>query len=109
MSTHEVTSLPLTLGRQFQLARERTGLDQTDLGERFGVNRTTISRWERDKAIPPFTVVAQLSELSGWPLEYFARSQTPIQPDPGPEGTRDQGIALDRCSVHPIRHLALAS
>lgn len=107
MSTHEVTSLPLTLGRQFQLARERTGLDQTQLGERFGVNRTTISRWERDKAIPPFNIVAQLSEMSDWPLEYFARSQTPIQPDPGPEGTRDLGIARDRWRVQSNGRLVL--
>lgn len=103
MSMHEVTPLPLTLGQQFAAARAKTGLDQSGFAAVIGVQRTTISRWERDKAEPPFSAVATLSEMSGWPLELFARAQTPVGPTPP-----DQGIASSRCSVLPFQAARVA-
>lgn len=82
---HEATPLPLTLGQQFAAARDKTGLDQDELGAVLGKNRTTISRWERDLATPPFTAVVALSRMSGWPLDLFARAQTPADPT-SPDG-----------------------
>lgn len=83
MSVQEPTPLPLTLGQQFAAARDKAGLDQDQLGEILRKNRTTISRWERDLATPPFTAVVILHRLSGWPLEFFARAETPADPGPG--------------------------
>lgn len=106
MSTNEAYALPLDLGQQIANARKRLGLNQTQLGARWGEHRTTISRWERGDGEPSFSQMVDLSEASGWPLSLFARAAfTPRDPDP--EGTRDQGIALDRCRVHPMRHLSL--
>jgi DNA-binding XRE family transcriptional regulator len=103
MSMHEAQTLPLTLGQQFAAARKRAGHDQTALGRILGCDRTTISRWERDQAEPPFTAVATLSTMSGWPLELFARAQTPTSPTPP-----DQGIAVRRCSVLPFQAARVA-
>lgn len=82
MSTNEAYALPLSLGEHFRAARKRTGLDQDELGELMGVNRTTISRWERDLAVPPFDAIVALSRRSGWSLDLFARAIVPTDGDP---------------------------
>lgn len=93
MSTTEAITLPLTLGQQFAAARHRTGLDQEPLGKLLGVNRTTISRWENDKQVPPFDAVAKLSEMSGWDVRLFARaiSSADGPNDPGGVDSRRSG------------------
>lgn len=95
--TREARTLPLTLGQQFQAARKRTGLDQDQLAEVLGVTRTTISRWETDRNVPPFTAVSRLSEMSGWDLELFARAATPSEPDfdPAAGGNATDGQVID--------------
>jgi transcriptional regulator with XRE-family HTH domain len=64
----------MSLGSQLKAARARTGKDQTELGEVLGVNRTTISRWERDEAVPQFDDVVKVAHVTGWPLDLFARA-----------------------------------
>lgn len=93
MTTTEPTALPLTLGRQLAAARERAHLDQDQLGEIIGKDRSTVSRWERDKQAPPFPIVVQISRVTGWPLDLFARA---IDLTDGPDtpddlGSRDSG------------------
>lgn len=91
MTTTEPTALPLTLGRQLAAARERIGLDQDEFGELIGKDRSTISRWERDKQVPPFTVVVQVSRVTEWPLDLFARAIGTSE-DNGPETPGGQVI-----------------
>lgn len=87
MSTTEAQALPLSLGQQMANARKRAGLTQTGLGERWSEHRTTISRWENDGGQPSFSQIVDLSNLSGWPLELFARAATtPADPPSPPVG-----------------------
>lgn len=42
----------MTLGERIQKERTARGLSQEALGERVGVSRQAVSKWEADKAIP---------------------------------------------------------
>lgn len=95
MSMNEVATLPLTLGKQLAAARERLGLDQDEMAESVSASRSTISRWERDKAVPPFNTVVRWSELTGWDLSLFARAETPTQSPDDPSG---QGVRTTACN-----------
>ena len=41
-----------TLGRRIQEARKAAGLSQESLGERLGVSRQAVSKWELGDAVP---------------------------------------------------------
>ena len=41
-----------TLGRRIQEGRKSAGLSQEALGERLGVSRQAVSKWEADGAVP---------------------------------------------------------
>lgn len=87
MSTHEAQALPLTLGQQIAVARRKAGLSQTELGQRWSEHRNTISRFEHDGGEPSFSKIVDLAQLSGWPLEYFARATVPAAPSPDDGGS----------------------
>ena len=42
----------MTLGQRIQALRKQHGLSQEGLGDRLGVSRQAISRWEMDGAVP---------------------------------------------------------
>lgn len=49
-----------TLGDRIRRRRLELGLSQEALGERFGVGRMTVYRWESGRAVPPRRVIAIL-------------------------------------------------
>jgi transcriptional regulator with XRE-family HTH domain len=100
MSTNEAYALPLTLGRQIAEARKRVGLNQTQLGRRWSEHRNTISRWENDGGEPSFSQIVDLSNLSGWPLELFARAARGSAPSPG-DGGSVIGVSGSACTRSP--------
>lgn len=53
---------PLEFGQAVRHARERRGLHQTDLAERLGVTRMTVSRLERGGPVSMETAIRALSE-----------------------------------------------
>lgn len=55
------------------LASERTrlGIDQSDVAEKLGVSKTTISRWERGESIPTGEYLVKLHELFGCSIDYL--------------------------------------
>lgn len=106
MSTHEAQALPLTLGQQIATARRKAKLSQAELGQRWHEHRNTIGRWERDGGEPSFSKVVDLAELSGWPLEFFARAAAvPEAPSPDDGGSviGESGSACTRSAQ--VTHL----
>lgn len=55
----------MTLGQRIQELRKGLGLSQEDLGERMGVSRQAISKWEGDQTIPELDKLIALSKLFG--------------------------------------------
>ena len=55
----------MTLGERIALARKRAGLSQEQLGEKLGVSRQAVSKWESDQTNPDVAYVAQMCRLLG--------------------------------------------
>ena len=53
----------MTLGERIALARKRAGLSQEQLGEKLGVSRQAVSKWESDQTNPDVAYVAQMCRL----------------------------------------------
>ena len=54
-----------TLGGRVQACRKTAGLSQEALGERLGVSRQAVSRWEADAAVPELEKLIAMSRLFG--------------------------------------------
>ncbi len=59
----------LPLGKLLQMFRQMAGLDQTQMGERIGASRPTISAWERGEREPSFSQVVAWSHITGQPID----------------------------------------
>ena len=54
-----------TLGRRVQEARKAAGLSQESLGERLGVSRQAVSKWESDASVPDLENLIAMSRIFG--------------------------------------------
>lgn len=54
-----------TLGERIMLARKRAGMRQEDVADALGTDRTRISEWERDEAVPESRYLLRLPEILG--------------------------------------------
>ena len=55
----------MTLGERIALARKKAGLSQEQLGDRLGVSRQAVSKWESSQANPDVAYVAELCRIYG--------------------------------------------
>ena len=55
----------LTIGQRIAMKRRELGISQIELGERMGVSRQSVSKWEADGAIPEIDKLIALSKLFG--------------------------------------------
>ena len=55
----------LTMGQRIAEQRKRLGISQEGLGEKMGVSRQAISKWEADGAVPEIDKLIALSRLFG--------------------------------------------
>ncbi len=78
----------MTLGQRIQELRKEQGLSQEALGEKLGVSRQAISKWEGDGAVPEVDKLIALSRLFGFSLNELL--QVDVEPgtpeDPGAAG-----------------------
>ena len=55
----------MTTGQRVAQKRKELGLSQEALGERLGVSRQSIYKWESDSALPEVEKLVALSRLFG--------------------------------------------
>lgn len=55
----------MTLGQQIQALRKAAGLSQEELGEKLGVARQSVSKWESDATVPELEKLIAMSKLFG--------------------------------------------
>lgn len=67
----------MTLGQRIQELRKAMGLSQESLGERLGVSRQAISKWEADGAVPEVDKLIALSRLFGVSLNELLQVDCP--------------------------------
>ena len=67
----------MTLGQRIQEHRIKLGLSQEGLGEKLGVSRQAVSRWEADGAVPDTDKLIALSKLFGITLNELLQVENP--------------------------------
>lgn len=72
----------MTLGKRIAAGRKALGLSQEALGERLGVSRQAVSKWETDAAAPDMENLLALSRELGIPLPEL--TGTPEEPQKAP-------------------------
>ena len=77
-----------TLGRRIQEGRKSAGLSQEALGERLGVSRQAVSKWEADGAVPELENLIAMSRLFGVPVGVLLGVE-----EPGPLSERELAAA----------------
>lgn len=60
-----------TLGERIRKARLDAALDQTQLAQRLGIARQTLSRWESDLTGPRVADLRRLADLTGVPAAWL--------------------------------------
>ena len=94
-----------TLGRRIQEARKAAGLSQESLGERLGVSRQAVSKWEADAAVPELENLIAMSRIFGVtigallgvePPEAPSEGDAPESPGDGAEDAAPAGELTDR-------------
>ena len=96
-----------TLGRRIQEARKAAGLSQESLGERLGVSRQAVSKWEADAAVPELENLIAMSRIFGVTIgallgvepeaaEDRSEGDAPKAPGEGAEGAAPAGELTDR-------------
>lgn len=74
----------MTLGQRIQEHRARLGLSQEGLGERLGVSRQAVSKWEADASLPDTDKLIALSKLFGLTLDELLQLNATPQNDGEP-------------------------
>mgnify|MGYP000078884015 CR=1 FL=1 len=68
----------MTLGQRIQKLRKQHNLSQEALGEKLGVSRQAISRWEMDGAVPEVDKLIAMSKLFGISLDELLGLKAPV-------------------------------
>lgn len=94
-----------TLGRRIQEGRRAAGLSQESLGERLGVSRQAVSKWESDASVPDLENLIAMSRIFGVtigallgvePPEAPSEGDAPESPGDGAEDAAPVGELTDR-------------
>lgn len=73
----------MTLGQRIQELRKQNNLSQEALGEKLGVSRQAISRWEMDGAVPEVDKLIAMGKLFGVSLNDLLQVESgPAGPEP---------------------------
>lgn len=78
-----------TLGRRIAAERKKLGLSQEALGEKMGVSRQAISKWEADATVPEIDKLIAMSKLFGVSLGWLLGVEE-AQPQQSPALTEEQ-------------------
>lgn len=74
-----------TLGGRIQAGRKAAGLSQEALGERLGVSRQAVSKWEADAAVPELENLIAMSRIFGVTIGTLLGVESPAAEPDQPE------------------------
>lgn len=67
----------MTLGNRIRQCRTARGLTLQQVGDTFGISRTSVSGWERDLARPDIEKLVELARLLGTSTDYLLVGRNP--------------------------------
>lgn len=65
----------MTLGEKIYKLRIQQGLSQEALGEKLGVSRQSVSKWETDQSVPELDKIVALSEVFAVSTDYLLKEK----------------------------------
>lgn len=92
----------MTLGQRIQELRKAAGLSQEALGERLGVSRQAVSKWEGDSDIPELDTLIAMSRLFSVSLGALLGVEEQSPPPAPAEAPPSAAPALDEARVEAI-------
>ena len=90
-----------TLGRRIQEARKAAGLSQESLGERLGVSRQAVSKWEADTSVPELENLIAMSRIFGVTIGALLGVEPEAAEEPSEDGAPEAPGAEAASSVPP--------
>ena len=106
----------MTTGEKIAALRRDHKLSQEALGEKLGLSRQAVSKWEADQAVPTMDNLMELSRLFGVPVDTLLRPDAPFPAAPAEENSIDapaapetphKGVSLSRRKILAIGGAAL--
>jgi len=64
----------MTLGEKIYRLRTEQGLSQETFGDKLGVSRQSVSKWETDQSVPELDKIVAISELFGVSTDYLLKA-----------------------------------
>lgn len=90
-----------TLGGRIQAGRKAAGLSQEALGERLGVSRQAVSKWEADAAVPELENLIAMSRIFGVTIGALLGLEPPAGEAAAPGKGRPEDGAPDAAETVP--------
>lgn len=97
-----------TLGRRISEGRKAAGLSQEALGERLGVSRQAVSKWEADAAVPELENLIAMSRIFGVTIGALLGVEPPEEA-PETEGTASEETEADAALAGELTDRELAA
>ena len=106
----------MTTGEKIAALRRDHKLSQEALGEKLGLSRQAVSKWEADQAVPTMDNLMELSRLFGVPVDTLLRPDAPFPAPPAEKNSTDapaapetphKGVSLSRGKILAIGGAAL--
>lgn len=101
----------MTTGEKIAALRREHKLSQEALGEKLGLSRQAVSKWEADQAVPTMDNLMELSRLFGVPVDTLLRPDAPFPAPPAEKNSTDapaapetphKGVSLSRGKILAI-------
>ena len=70
----------MTTGEKIAALRRENSMSQEALGEKLGLSRQAVSKWEADQAVPTMDNLMELSKLFGVPVDTLLRPDAELMP-----------------------------
>lgn len=91
----------MTTGEKIAALRREKGLSQEALGDKLGLSRQAVSKWEADQAVPTMDNLVELSRLFGVPVDTLLRPDEPLPDREPPAGVKLSAEGL-KISYTPV-------
>ena len=69
----------MTLGEKIYRLRTEQGLSQETFGEKLGVSRQSVSKWETDQSVPELDKIVAISDFFGVSTDQLLKDTENVQ------------------------------
>lgn len=89
----------MTTGEKIAALRREKGMSQEALGEKLGLSRQAVSKWEADQAVPTMDNLVELSRLFGVSVDTLLRPDEPL-PDKAQDTNKRPQVLDNRLRIY---------